>query len=94
MDGGRGRNLATNLPGRVWKHLYNGTPTAPVLASSHTSVDPLAMYLGWWRWPRPSPGVFVVGCEWPIYGIPETLVELDTNTLTWHASGGDDTPVR
>jgi DNA-binding XRE family transcriptional regulator len=86
-------NLATNLPGRVWKHLYSGTPTAPVLASSHSSVGPLAMYLGWWRWPRPSPGVLVVACEWPVYGIAETLVELDTRTLTWHASGGDDTPL-
>ena len=35
-------------------------------------------YQTYWVWPLPPEGTVKFVCEWPVFGIPETSVELDS----------------
>ncbi|MDX6199399.1 MAG: hypothetical protein QOJ79_2550 [Actinomycetota bacterium] len=55
-----------------------GSAQFKLLGSSQRDLMWSADY---WLWPLPSPGPLVVGCRWPDRGIPETLVQIDSEPL-------------
>jgi hypothetical protein len=77
-DGAR----VTNLQEPAWMTSPDATEPMHGMESGGGGGSNVRMETSFWVWPLPGAGELVVACEWPAYGIPETMTAIDAALVT------------
>lgn len=77
-DGRRATSVGPWVP---WSGSHDQVPSHPVLFGGGGGGGPKAADRDYWLWPLPPPGRLKVVCQWPMYGVDQTVQEIDGELL-------------